>query len=240
MSGPAVLRNLWRRLTAMRTAIVLLLLLALAAVPGSLLPQRSLSQTVVDGYVAEHPDLAPVLDRLYLFDVFSSPWFAAVYLLLFVSLIACVVPRAVEHFRAVRAAPPPAPRFLRRLPGSSTVPTSLPTARALDVAEEELRVRRFRVVRRQRDGVPELSAEKGHLNEVGNLLFHLSLLALSWGWPAASCGATRAASWSPRGRGSATPSSSTTPTAAVRSSTVPTWRRSASISRASGRSTSRT
>ena len=41
---------------------------ALAAVPGSLLPQRSLSQTNVRQYFADHPDLAPVLDRLYAFE----------------------------------------------------------------------------------------------------------------------------------------------------------------------------
>jgi cytochrome c biogenesis protein len=167
----------WRRLTAMRTAIVLLFLLALAAVPGSLLPQRSLSQTNVNGYFADHPELAPVLDRLYLFDVFSSPWFAAVYLLLFVSLIGCVLPRALEHARAVRATPPPAPRHLLRLPDAGEVATALPARDALDVVEEELRVRRFRVVRR--DG--ELSAEKGHLKETGNLLFHLSLVCLLLG-----------------------------------------------------------
>src|SRR5829696_1401218 len=130
----------------MRTAIVLLFLLALAAVPGSLLPQRSLSQNNVDQYFVEHPTLAPVLDRLYLFDVFSSPWFAAVYLLLFISLIGCVLPRAVEHARALRAAPPPAPRRLLRLPDSASVPTSLSGTGPLDVVEEELRVRRFRVV----------------------------------------------------------------------------------------------
>jgi cytochrome c biogenesis protein len=167
----------WRRLTAMRTAIVLLFLLALAAVPGSLLPQRSLSQTNVSEFFADHPDLAPVLDRLFLFDVFSSPWFAAVYLLLFVSLIGCVLPRGIEHARALRAAPPPAPRNLTRLPDSGELPTALPAGAALDVVEEELRVRRFRVVRR--DG--ELSAEKGHLKETGNLLFHLSLVALLLG-----------------------------------------------------------
>lgn len=167
----------WRRLTAMRTAIVLLFLLALAAVPGSLLPQRSLSQTNVRRYFADHPDLAPVLDRLYLFDVFSSPWFAAVYLLLFVSLIGCVLPRAVEHARALRSAPPPAPRNLLRLPDSGTVATPLPPTEALDVVEEELRVRRYRVVRRGDD----VSAEKGYLKETGNLLFHLSLVALLLG-----------------------------------------------------------
>ena len=177
----ALLRNLWRRLTAMRTAIVLLFLLALAAIPGSLLPQRSLSRNAVGQYFVDHPDLAPVLDRLYLFDVFSSPWFAAVYLLLFISLVGCVVPRAIEHVRALRAAPPPAPRHLHRLPDSQSGSTPLPADEALDVVEEELRVRRFRVVRRRRDGVAELSAEKGYLKEAGNLLFHLSLLGLLLG-----------------------------------------------------------
>jgi cytochrome c biogenesis protein len=167
----------WRRLTAMRTAIVLLFLLALAAVPGSLLPQRSLSQNNVNGYFADHPTLAPVLDRLYLFDVFSSPWFAAIYLLLFISLIGCVLPRGIEHARALRAAPPPAPRNLARLPDSGQLPAPLPAGEALDVVEEELRVRRFRVVRRE----AELSAEKGYLKETGNVLFHLSLVALLLG-----------------------------------------------------------
>jgi len=186
----ALLLRWWRRLTAMRTAIILLFLLALAAVPGSLLPQRALSQNNVRQYFTDHPDLAPVLDRLYLFDVFSSPWFAAVYLLLFVSLIGCVVPRVGEHVRALRTPPPPAPGNLLRLPDSGRLATPLAPAAALDVVEEELRVRRFRVVRR--DGAastppgpaargPELSAEKGHLKETGNLLFHLSLLALLLG-----------------------------------------------------------
>ena len=35
------LRWAWRQLTSMRTALVLLLFLAIAAVPGSLFPQRS-------------------------------------------------------------------------------------------------------------------------------------------------------------------------------------------------------
>jgi cytochrome c biogenesis protein len=175
--GVGLLLRWWRRLTAMRTAIVLLFLLALAAVPGSLLPQRSLSQNNVRQYFTEHPTLAPVLDRLYLFDVFSSPWFAAVYLLLFVSLIGCVLPRALEHYRSMRAAPPPAPRNLLRLPDAGELTTALPGDRALDVVEEELRVRRFRVVRRE----SELSAEKGYLKETGNLLFHLSLVALLLG-----------------------------------------------------------
>ncbi|MQA33114.1 cytochrome c biogenesis protein ResB, partial [Modestobacter roseus] len=171
----------WRQLTAMRTALILLFLLALAAIPGSLLPQRSLSQTNVNQYFVDHPTLAPWLDRLFLFDVFSSPWFAAIYLLLFISLIGCVFPRAVEHGRTLFTPPPTAPRHLHRLPESATLPTPLAAPAALDVVEEELRVRRFRVVRRDGKAGPELSAEKGYLRETGNVLFHLSLLALLLG-----------------------------------------------------------
>jgi cytochrome c biogenesis protein len=171
----------WRRLTAMRTAIILLFLLALAAIPGSLLPQRSLSQNAVNQYFTDHPTLAPIFDKLYLFGVFSSPWFAAVYLLLFVSLIGCVLPRALEHFRSLRAAPPAAPRHLLRLPDSTSLDTPLSGTGALDVVEEELRVKRFRVVRREGRYGPELSAEKGLLKETGNLLFHLSLVGLLLG-----------------------------------------------------------
>src|SRR4051812_6407036 len=72
-------RRWWRQLTSMRTALVLLFLLALAAVPGSTFPQRALNQLKVDDYFAQHPKLAPFLDKLSMFDVFASPWFAAIY-----------------------------------------------------------------------------------------------------------------------------------------------------------------
>lgn len=91
------LRWSWRQLTSMRVALVLLFLLALAAVPGSVLPQRPRNPQQVTQYFAEHPTLAPWLDKLSLFNVFGSSWFAAVYLLLFISLTGCVLPRAWRH-----------------------------------------------------------------------------------------------------------------------------------------------
>ncbi|MEA2484731.1 MAG: cytochrome c biosis protein, partial [Thermoleophilaceae bacterium] len=114
----APVRRTWRQLTSMRTALLLLFLLALGAVPGGFLPQRSLNPVRVNEYVAKHPTLAPILDRLSLFDVFAAPWFAAVYLLLFVSLVGCLVPRIRLHARAMRKPPPQAPGNLSRLPAS--------------------------------------------------------------------------------------------------------------------------
>jgi cytochrome c biogenesis protein len=119
--GPlALARNSWRRLTSMRTALVLLFLLALASVPGSLLPQRPLNPTKVDQYIADHPGWSKILDAAGFFDVFAAPWFAATYLLLFISLIGCVVPRLKAHATAMLSAPPAVPRRLERLPAAQT------------------------------------------------------------------------------------------------------------------------
>ncbi len=168
------LRRGWRQLTSMRTALLLLFLLALASVPGSFLPQRGQNPQAVDAYLAAHPTLGPILDRLSLFDSFAAPWFAAVYLLLFVSLVGCLVPRIRLHARALRTPPPAVPRVLVRLPVHARWETAAPPDEVLADVRRQLRRRRFRVVRR--DGA--LSAEKGYLRETGNLLFHVSLVVL--------------------------------------------------------------
>ena len=62
----------WRQLTSMRTALVLLLLLAIAAIPGSIVPQRTADPNGVTQYRTNNPDLYPILDHLQLFDVYSS------------------------------------------------------------------------------------------------------------------------------------------------------------------------
>ena len=176
----ALLRNSWRQLTSMRTALLLLFLLAIAAIPGSVFPQRPVSAEDVSRYFAAHPKLAPVLDRLGGFDVYASAWFAAIYLLLFTSLVGCVLPRLREHLRSVRMVPPDAPKRLDRLPQHAPA-----RARPEDPAEvakivvATLRRRRFRtVVREQPDGGWTVAAEKGHLKETGNLLFHFALLTV--------------------------------------------------------------
>jgi cytochrome c biogenesis protein len=176
-------RNAWRSLTSMRTALVLLFLLALAALPGALLPQRSLNQRLVDDYFAQYPQLAPLLDRVGAFDVFAAPWFAAIYLLLMVSLIGCVLPRTVDDARALRAVPVATPRNLARLPhhGAATLDTGIDDAGARVRGS----LRGWRVAEREEQGgVRTFSAEKGYTREIGNLLFHLSLVGLLLGFAA--------------------------------------------------------
>jgi cytochrome c biogenesis protein len=174
----------WRQLTSMRTALILLFLLALGSIPGSVLPQQGTDPSGVQQYFTSHPSLAPLLNHLGLFNVFAAPWFAAVYLLLFASLIGCVVPRTFRLVGAARTPPPRAPRNLARLPQSSSYSSALSPDAAVDGAAAVLGGQRFRLRRSDAGGTDQgstghwVSAEKGYLREAGNLLFHLSLLGV--------------------------------------------------------------
>jgi cytochrome c biogenesis protein len=173
-----MLRWMWRQLTSMRIALSLLFLLSVAAIPGSLLPQREVDPSKVAQFYAAHKSWAPLLDKVQLFDVFTSVWFGAIYCLLFISLIGCIAPRSRAHFRAMRAAPPAAPRNLRRLPVHASFTTRATADEVLAAADKRLKGKWFRTVSGSDAAGRWMAAEKGYLRETGNLLFHLSLVGV--------------------------------------------------------------
>ncbi|MBS2962179.1 cytochrome c biogenesis protein ResB [Actinocrinis puniceicyclus] len=173
-----LLRWMWRQLTSMRIALTLLFLLSVAAIPGSLLPQREIDPSKVLQFFGAHKTWAPILDRLQLFDVFESVWFGAIYVLLFVSLVGCILPRSVAHYLAMRGTPPAAPRNLKRLPVHASFRTGAPAEQALAAAGKRLKHRRFRTAAGTDTGGAWVAAEKGYLRETGNLVFHLALLGI--------------------------------------------------------------
>ncbi len=189
------LRWTWRQLTSMRVALMLLMLLAVAAVPGSVLPQRPQDPAAVLQYLQENPTTGEWLDRLGFFDVYASVWFSAIYILLFVSLVGCILPRTKAHLQALRARPPRTPRRFDRFPAQGRVVTDATPDEVVEAARTHLRGRlrrlpRFRVETGSEDPTPArgkaaarpaartVSAERGYVRETGNLVFHLSLLGL--------------------------------------------------------------
>ncbi|TGB07482.1 cytochrome c biogenesis protein ResB [Streptomyces sp. MZ04] len=173
-------RWMWRQLTSMRVALLLLLLLSLGAIPGSLIPQTSIDELKVQDFKKAHTTLAPIYEKFQLFDVYSSVWFSAIYILLFVSLIGCIVPRTWQFVGQLRGRPPGAPKRLERLPAYTTWRTEAEPEQVHEAALKLLKGRRFRAHTTGGQGAAEASvaAEKGYLREAGNLFFHLSLIVL--------------------------------------------------------------
>lgn len=178
----------WRQLTSMRTALVLLLLLALAAIPGSVIPQEDIDSLAVSRWKDAHPELTPIWEKLDLFSVYTSVWFSAIYILLMLSLVGCIVPRLGVYARALRAQPPKAPRNLGRLPQHASYVTDEDLAVVVERARGVLRKRRYRVSSAETEGseVGEVAAERGYLREAGNLLFHLAVVGVLVGFAVGS------------------------------------------------------
>jgi len=195
MSARELARWSWRQLTSMRTALILLLLLAIAAVPGSLIPQENLDSVKVSNWQDAHTTLTPIYRRLGLFDVYGAPWFAAIYVLLMVSLIGCIIPRLFVYWRGLRAQPPAAPRNLLRMPDAISYTTSESVADVVARANAVLSRKRYRLrggtgrvasASERIETVGEVAAEKGYLREAGNLLFHCAVIVVLVGFAVGS------------------------------------------------------
>ena len=174
------LRWVWGQLTSMRTALFLLFLLALATIPGSMIPQQSASPISVMDFKRDNPFWDRILEPLGMYDVYTSPAFSAVYLLLFISLIGCILPRVDKYWRAVRKPPPKLPARIDRLPATASDSVEGDTVAAASRAVAWLKGKRYRI-RQEDDGI---SAERGYSREAGNLVFHIALvfvlLGMAW------------------------------------------------------------
>ena len=165
------LRWVWRQLTSMRTALVLLLLLALAAIPGSILPQRPNDPLAVNAWIERNPGTAPTLDRL-------EPLRR-----LLLAVVRGGVPAAVRLADRLRPAPRGRALALDAGPDPARAPPARPAAGCPDVdhrrpgASSRPRRRPCRSERwRVTPGADSLAAEKGFTRETGNLLFHVALV----------------------------------------------------------------
>jgi cytochrome c biogenesis protein len=163
----------WRTLRSMRTALVLLGMLAGAAVIGSLIPQVPNSEPRVVSYLRDHRFFGDLFLRIGFFDVFGSWWFRLIAVLLFTSLVMCLLPRTRAALRAARQRPLHA-REIDSFPQYAVRNVSADPEIAIERSRKALRRKRFRV---DRSGFA-LAAEKGSLRELGSLLFHWSLLVI--------------------------------------------------------------
>ena len=182
MAFPTIRRSaaiVWRSLRSMRTALVLLLLLALASVAGSLVPQVGVADARIAQTFRDHPLRAELYARFGLFDVYGSTWFTLIYVLLLVSLVTCLVPRTRATFRAIRTRPQPS-GDLDAMRHYAEVAVAAEPAAAIAGVRRLLRRRRW-LRMNPADGAPAIAADKGVLREAGSLVFHWAFLVLLLG-----------------------------------------------------------
>ncbi len=175
----------WRWLTRMKTALIILAILGVETLLATVVPQEpNVASTVADwrsGEAGPGRLVSQGIDVFGGYDVYGSPLFLALLLLLFTSLTACLVPRIRAFWRAARRGRPPLSRNLHRQEHLAAFTTPLAVDEAHDRARAVLRRRRFRLRPHADDdlGDGQVAAEKGIITrEGGSLLFHLSFYVL--------------------------------------------------------------
>lgn len=177
----------WRVFTSMRTALAMILCLAVLAVIGTLVIQAPTGvATDRRAYAAWLEAIRPrygrwtaLLDDLQLFSVFSSIWFRSLVVGLTTSTMAC----SANRFRRLwRAAVHPRTRmtaaFYDRAPSSASVRTLVDPDAALRDLRRIFNGHRFRVVVEREGDDVHIYAERFRWAPFGSLLAHLSLVLI--------------------------------------------------------------
>ncbi|MFY9613852.1 MAG: cytochrome c biogenesis protein ResB [Candidatus Dormiibacterota bacterium] len=113
--GDAIKHRLWlewRSLSRMRTAVILLAIVAGLSIVATELPQRAIQPERASGWIQAHALLGPWFDRLGFFAVYESWPLIAAVVLMYVSLGNCVITRGMALYRRWRKKLPRNPQFL--------------------------------------------------------------------------------------------------------------------------------
>ena len=175
----------WRWLSRMRTALYLLAALAALTLLATAVPQQpNVASTVARwraGTAGPGVIVSKIIDVFGGYDVFGSPLFMALLMLLFISLTACLIPRYRAWWRILRHTRPPRSRHVSRQPEIGHLATDLSPGEALERTRAHLAKKRWRLRDPALDegAEPQVAAEKGHLlREGGSLVFHTAFYVL--------------------------------------------------------------
>ncbi|MFN2466171.1 MAG: cytochrome c biogenesis protein ResB [Candidatus Dormibacteria bacterium] len=102
----------WRTLARMKTAVILLAIVAGLSIVATLLPQKALQPQRASDWIQAHQVLGAPFDRLGLFSVYESWVFIVPLVLMYVSLGNCVFTRSRAMYRRWRRGLPRGPQFI--------------------------------------------------------------------------------------------------------------------------------
>ncbi|MEE9202925.1 MAG: cytochrome c biogenesis protein ResB [Dehalococcoidia bacterium] len=183
----AVARRVWRFFCSVRLALILILVLTGLSVLGALIMQVPPEvkadpadyQWWLNNPARERFGLwAGPLHRLWLFDVFHSPWFLGAGLLLVVNIVVCTLNRWPSVWRSVTQLRVTLPPQLYET-GSNRVQLSSPRLSPEQVeaaVQRVLRRHRYRVLRENHPEAIFVAGDKNRHFRLGTYLVHLSIV----------------------------------------------------------------
>jgi cytochrome c biogenesis protein len=169
------MRSVWKFFSSVKLAIVLIILLTLASILGTLIPQdRSAAE-----YSARYGSLSGLVTGLQLTRLYRSGWYLGLLALFALNLAVCTVSRfGVKRRRAFGPAGETDAKSVTSMRASCRLRLPLAAPAARDRAAAVLRARRYRLTETALDGRTVLLARKRRLGWFGADVVHVGLLVI--------------------------------------------------------------
>ena len=168
--------TLWSFFSSVKLAIALLIIISLASILGTIIPQQEAADTLISRL---SPGMVSVFDKLQLFDIFHSIWFLGLLFLLSVNLIVCSLnrfPASWKRFRAIST--PTEPALFKDLHTDRVILREVQVEGETARIESLLKKKFKKVERRDTDKASFLTGEKGKYSYFGVYLIHASVLII--------------------------------------------------------------
>jgi len=185
--GESFLESVWRVLTSMRLALILLGVIGLLAALGTIIPQGKeagdypvLFGKHMSAGMAQW--LSTVVLRLHMDNLYHTPWFLSLIYLMSVNLIMCNARRVQILWRRTYR-----PRVTASDPGVRAMThtrdwqSKVAAAQAKALVAATLRGERYRVLEATGNPVTHLYADRGRLGNWGSYAMHLAILMIFFG-----------------------------------------------------------
>lgn len=191
---------LWRQLTSMRVALMLLIALALLTLAGTLLAQAPVNvkgdprayADWLDSMRSKYGGWTGVLDTLGLFSVFSSIWFRGILALLSASLITCSVRRIPRLWKtATRPRMVMTEAFFDRAPHRARIAAQADPQAALVALRAALRSHHFRTATKSDGDDVHVCADRFRWGPFGRIVAHVSFVIIIAGAAVTATGGFR-------------------------------------------------
>ncbi len=176
----SVSRKIWQTLGAIKTGVILLILVVVLSAAGTVILQRPATD-VEEMQRAYSPQILRLLDALKLTDVFHAWWFVLLLSLVSLSIISASIQRFPNAWRFFsRPYKSPDETFRKGLPGHVLIPIK-DEETALSVAERVLQKEGFKPEHIVRQNGFSLFGERNRLSEMAVYIVHASLLLIFLG-----------------------------------------------------------
>ncbi|MGO9123655.1 MAG: cytochrome c biogenesis protein ResB [Terriglobales bacterium] len=173
-------RKIWQTLGAIKTGVVLLILVVIISAAGTVILQRPATDAE-EMERAYSPQILRLLDGLGLTDVFHAWWFVLLLSLVSLSIIAASIQRFPNAWRFFsRPYKSPDQTFRNALPSHALIPIKDEEA-ALSVAERVFQKAGFRPEHIVRENSFSLFGERNRCSELAVYIVHASLLLIFFG-----------------------------------------------------------